>query len=123
MMAEIARPNNIQFESQSIVGKRIIYHDDRSMSEMLSPRFWSNVAKNQSQDRLRVGDRVMLMQVQYEDKSRVILKSIVDVADVLVTKVDARGAHFMLLLDANVANKTESGGYDDGPVVKGKKVA
>lgn len=101
-------PNNLQYETQSMVGKRLIYHDGRPLDEMLEPSFWTNVVHGRSSDRLQPTDRVVLMNVEYKDRDRVSVEKVLEYVEALVTHITPDGPAMRVLRQPIVVSKTST---------------
>jgi len=85
------KPNNLQFEAQSQVGKSQVYHDEIPIADMLAPGFWRNVVTGKPSDRLRPSDRLTLMRVEYRNADRADVAEVIEVLNVTIASVSKDG--------------------------------
>ncbi len=101
------KPNNLQFLEQSQVGKRIVYHDEVPMEEMLESDFFRNVCTGKRSDRLRPSDFLTLIQVHYKNADRLDIEEVIAVRDVVVSKVSKTGEVTFLNVEEKQDTKDE----------------
>ena len=75
----------LHFEIQSQYGKRIVYHDDKTMLEMTNPNFWISAVRAK---RLRVTDRICIMRVEYESAQGSDVKKVIEARDFIVAAIN-----------------------------------
>ena len=85
------KPNNLQFMTQSQVGKSLIYHDNCTINDMLAPTFWHGLISGRASDRMRAGDVLTLMSCEYRNADRNDILTVLEVVNVIVKHVSSKG--------------------------------